>query len=110
VRFILLFIFALPILDALPTSAQSCRVIHGRAILYTGDGQARIWHIGTHHEFSFDYNDPLISKYLAEDGSKALYADFTICPLENYVRGAAQAVVVKNIKNLRVTTRKDWTE
>jgi len=109
-RFSLFFMLAFQIALASPTSAQSCRVIHGRAILYTGDGQARIWHIGTHHEFSFDYNDPLISKYLPEDGSKALYGDFTICPLEKYVRGAAQAVVVKSIKNPRAITRKDWTD
>jgi hypothetical protein len=68
------------------------------------------WHIGTHHEFSVDYDDPLISKYLSEDGSEALYADFTICPIEKYVRGAAQAVIVKSIKNPRVVTRKDWSE
>ena len=36
-HFSLIFLFAI----ASSASAQSCRVIHGRAILYTGDGQLR---------------------------------------------------------------------
>jgi hypothetical protein len=32
-------------------AADSCFTIHGRAHLYGGDGQLRIWHVGTHHDF-----------------------------------------------------------
>jgi hypothetical protein len=32
-------------------STEPCQEIHGRARLYTGDGQLMIWQTGTHHEF-----------------------------------------------------------
>jgi len=35
-------------------AAEACQTIHGRAIYYSGDGQLRIWHIGTHHTFRPD--------------------------------------------------------
>jgi hypothetical protein len=35
-------------------AADSCVTIHGRAHLYGGDGQLRIWHIGTHHDYEPD--------------------------------------------------------
>jgi hypothetical protein len=95
---------------AAPT--EPCREIHGRAILYTGDGQLSIWHIGTHHIFMIldDESYSLLAQYmpieaLPEAGSKALFADFTICPTEKYVRGAAQPAVVKNIKHPHVVPR-----
>jgi len=57
--------------------AETCREIHGRAVFYSGDGQLRIWHIGTHHEFSFcaescgdDRSADLLFQYLKRDGSK----------------------------------------
>jgi hypothetical protein len=33
---------------------ESCLAIHGRLHYYGGDGQLRIWQIGTHHEFTPD--------------------------------------------------------
>jgi hypothetical protein len=35
-------------------AAESCLTVHGRAHLSGGDGQLRIWHIGTHHEYEPD--------------------------------------------------------
>ena len=32
-------------------NTQKCFEIHGRAILYRGDGFFAIWHVGTHHVF-----------------------------------------------------------
>jgi hypothetical protein len=33
---------------------ESCLAIHGRLHYYGGDGQLRIWQIGTHHELTRD--------------------------------------------------------
>ena len=33
---------------------DSCMTIHGRAHLYDGDGQLRIRHVGTHHDYTPD--------------------------------------------------------
>jgi hypothetical protein len=79
-----LYAFLLALAIAVPLHAETCREIHGRAISYTGDGQLVIWHIGTHHDFYVKDDDSrkLLSAYLPEDGSKALFANFTICPVE----------------------------
>ena len=39
-------------------TTESCRVIHGRERRYCGDGQLRIWHIGTHITTSSRTNPP----------------------------------------------------
>jgi len=82
-------------------SAEPCQQIHGRARLYTGDGQLMIWHIGTRHEFwildekSWDQ----IFKYIPNGGGKDLYADFTLCPTRKFRQGAAQPATVKSIQH-----------
>jgi hypothetical protein len=87
--------------------SQTCREIHGRAILYSGDGFLEIWHIGTHHTF-FVVNekstDLILSylPYLGDDRQNALFADFTICPTERYKKGASQSTIVKRIRNAHV--------
>jgi hypothetical protein len=91
--------------------AEKCFAIHGRAVLYRGDGFFAIWHIGTHHVFSpvagASY-DVLFKAFDCESGQRqpALFADFTVCPVERYVPGAAQAVVVKKLEHPRVVS--DW--
>lgn len=92
-------------------SKQTCRVIHGRAMWYRGDGFFAIWHIGTHHIFSPADRDSadLICQYFdCESGDRqpALFADFTICPTEPYQDGAAQNVIVKRVEHPIVFT--DW--
>src|SRR4030095_15770104 len=32
-------------------ATEPCKVIRGRARVYGGDGQLRIWHVGTHHDY-----------------------------------------------------------
>jgi hypothetical protein len=84
------------------SAAENCREIHGRAAYYRGDGQLRIWHIGTHHEFSIDEGSTswnLLLDILGNDGSKALYADFTVCPISGFVKGAAQEAAVTKIRH-----------
>lgn len=92
-------------------STQACRVIHGRAMWYRGDGFFAIWHVGTHHIFSpIDQKSAdLICQYFdcdSGDRQPALFADFTICPTEPFQNGAAQSVVVKRVEHPIVFT--DW--
>lgn len=91
-------------------AAEPCMVIHGRAHLYTGDGQLRIWHIGTHHEYAPDSSSserviawleagvpgPERPKYAIPAGEVYLFADFLICPTEPFKKGAAQGAAVKS--------------
>lgn len=91
--------------------AQTCLQIHGRAVWYRGDGFFAIWHIGTHHIFSpvDKESTDLVCRYFdCESGDRqpALFADFTICPAEPYVKGAAQTVTVTRVQNPRVVA--DW--
>lgn len=103
-------------------AAQPCQRIHGRAILYTGDGQLRIWHIGTHHTFRPDERlDPgydfeqswekvmnlLLGGEKAPEGfdDHALFADFLVCPTRPYREGASQTAIVKNLYHPKVVSR-----
>lgn len=86
--------------------AQECFQIHGRAIWYRGDGFFAIWHIGTHHIFSPADKESvdLICRYfdrVSSDKEPALFADFTVCPTEPYVR-AAQSAIVKEVRHPHV--------
>jgi hypothetical protein len=92
------------------SSAEPCRVIHGRAILYSGDGLLEIWRIGTHHTFFVvdEKSTDLILKYIPYEGGdrqKALFADFTICPTARFKQGASQATIVTRIRHAHIVTR-----
>lgn len=85
-------------------TTESCKVIHGRARLYCGDGQLRIWHIGTRHDFEPDDSSWQRVEGWLEAGAKPtgacqdnadLFADFLICPTEPYKKGAVQKAKVK---------------
>jgi len=85
-------------------TTKSCKVIHGRARRYCGDGQLRIWHIGTHHDFEPDQSSWQRVEGWLEAGAKPtgacqdnadLFADFLICPTEPYKKGAVQKATVK---------------
>jgi len=108
-RTILLCLVLSPALVPL-TSAQACFQIHGRAMEYRGDGFFAIWHIGTHHIFSPDADSAdFVCKYFdCESGDRqpALFAEFTICPTEPFVKGAAQMVKVTAVSHPFVVP--DW--
>ncbi len=90
-------------------------LIHGRAHLYGGDGQLRIWHIGTHHEYEPDETSwRTVEKWLdagVKDSDKAnyawpasavdLFADFLICPTEPFKNGSVQRAKVKSASHRR---------
>jgi len=100
-------------------AAEPCQTIHGRAIYYSADGQLRLWHIGTHHEFQPDaYGgatpnpwDKIITLLKAGDTSpaagsnNALYGDFVVCPTKPYRQGAVQPATLQGMSHLRVVPR-----
>jgi hypothetical protein len=100
-RYILPTLLALLLMPISLIAGEPCQEIHGRARLYTGDGQLMIWHIGTHHEFWIldDKSWDLIFKYIPNGGGKDLYADFTVCPTRPFRNGAAQPSTVKSIRH-----------
>jgi hypothetical protein len=109
-RFLSLGCLALLAFSVPPSQAQHCRVIHGRAVLYSGDSFLEIWHIGTHHTFFVvdEKSADLILDYIpyaGDDLGKALFADFLICPSAPYRRGASQKTIVKEIRHPWVVPR-----
>ena len=93
-------------------AADSCQWIRGRAHLYGGDGQLRIWHIGTHHEFTPDEASgrdvlrwldegvsPADRHYASPASTVYLFGDFLICPTEPFKKGAVQRALVKDVKH-----------
>ena len=104
-------------------AAQPCQTFHGRFRLYSADGQLRIWHIGTHHEFMppdgedqdygiggwdrvmdiLNHNNPNPN---SPPDDVQLFADFTVCPTEPLHPGAAQRATVKSIHHPHVVP---WT-
>jgi hypothetical protein len=91
------------------SQAEPCQEIHGRAILYSGDSFLEIWHVGTHHTFFVvdGKSSDLILEYLhyPESDTEALFADFTVCPTEQFKQGSSQPVIVKRIRNAKVVAR-----
>ena len=95
--------------------ADSCFTIRGRAHLYGGDGQLRIWHIGTHHEYQPDESswakvegwleagikDSDKSRYASPASMVYLFADFVICPTEPFKKGSVQTARVMSAQRRR---------
>jgi hypothetical protein len=100
-------------------AAEPCQSFHGRALFYSADGQFRIWHIGTHHEFeppdmpgsNPDYEpswNRLMTVLLAgsqNPDDHAVYGDFVVCPTQPYHHGAVQPAVIRSMSHLRVVPR-----
>jgi len=92
-------------------AAENCQTIHGRANYYGGDGQLRIWHIGTHHEYEPDESseDKVLGwllagvkpaerqNYASPASAVYLYGDFLVCPTEPFKKGAVQVAKVKTV-------------
>jgi hypothetical protein len=94
-------------------AAPPCQQIHGRAHLYMGDGQLRIWHIGTRHDFepSDLSSTDKIRHFLDDDkdwtapSRRYLFAEFTVCPTERFKEGSVQRVTIEKIRHPRVIIR-----
>jgi hypothetical protein len=101
-------------------AAEPCLTIHGRARFYSGDGQLRIWHIGTHHEYEPDESSwDTVMGWLEAGVKKSeranyyipasvvdLFADFEVCPTEPLRKGAVQHALVKSASH-RYYVKKD---
>jgi hypothetical protein len=102
----------------LPAKAdEPCMVIHGRAHFYGGDGQLRIWHVGTHHEYEPDpssdekviawleagVKDADKEKYAVPASMVYLYGDFLVCPVEPFKKGAVQLARIEWVQHRRYT-------
>ncbi len=108
---ILLLLFASCALWA----AQPCETIYARLHYYGGDGQLRLWHIGTHHEFTPDDSSwNVVHDWLTEGVRRSerenyadaaiavdLYGDFVICPTEPFRKGAVQHAKVIAVSHRR---------
>jgi hypothetical protein len=119
VRLTLTIAVLLIIWASIAVAAEPCQQIHGRMILYTADGQLRLWHIGTHHEFEPDYDgrdngsswDKAVDllKSGNEDagaaGDNALFADFLVCPTKPLQKGAVQPAVIRRVVHSHVVPR-----
>ena len=101
---------------ALPLRADdTCFTIHGRAHLYGGDGQLRIWHVGTHHDYEPDDSSrsrvedwleagvkrPEKSQYASPASLVYSFADFLICPTEPFKKGSVQKAKVVSAEHRR---------
>ena len=108
-RLLVLLALAVLLIPQELSGAEPCQEIHGRAISYSGDAFLEIWHVGTHHTvFVVDQKSTeLIEGYLRypKSDNQALFADFTVCPTENYKKGFSQPVIVKNIRNPKLVSR-----
>ena len=94
-------------------AAEPCTKIRGRAHLYSGDGQLRIWYIGTHHEFEPDNSsqpsvlkwlnagvkNPEKSRWASPDSTVFLFADFVVCPIEPYKKGSVQRAIIRSAEH-----------
>jgi hypothetical protein len=90
---------------------------HGRAHLYGGDGQLRIWRIGTHHEFQPDEStweqvvawleagvrpqDRNTINTISPTSMLYLFADFTVCPVEPFKKGSVQSARIVSATHRR---------
>ena len=105
-----------PLMFARPLRADdACFTIHGRAHLYGGDGQLRIWHVGTHHDYEPDDSSRSRVEDWLEAGVKEpeksqsaspvslvyLFADFLICPTEPFKKGSVQKAKVVSAEHRR---------
>ncbi len=94
-------------------AADSCFTIYGRAHYYGGDGNLRIWRVGTHHDFEPDSSsfsrvttwleagvkEPAKSQSASPLSSVDLLADFLICPTEPFRQGFVQKAKVLGARN-----------
>jgi hypothetical protein len=107
-------LICLALLASLPIyAAEPCRTIHGRATFYDADGELRIWHIGTHHDFEPDQsswdkvigwleagvNDSDKANYAFPASAVNLFGDFLVCPTEPYKKGTVQKAKFKSVSH-----------
>jgi hypothetical protein len=111
-----LLLATLLLLTSIPaTATEPCQTFHGRAHFYGGDGQLRVWHSGTHHEFEPDETtdvkvmtwleagvpDAEKHNYAIPASDVMLFGDFTVCPIEPLRKGWVQRAKVLSVTHRR---------
>ncbi|HEX4741355.1 MAG TPA: hypothetical protein VH353_08500 [Caulobacteraceae bacterium] len=94
-------------IQAQPKNKGDCHWVHGRFTLYTGDGRAMIWIIGTKRTAEIaDYRDDtsgIIDAYekrVPLNGDiDPLHADFRVCALVDSKPGHLQPVRVTDVRD-----------
>ena len=94
-------------IQAQPQRKGDCHWIHGRFTLYTGDGRAVIWIIGTKRTAEIgDYRndtsgiiDAYVKRVPLNGDIDPLFADFQICALADSKPGHMQPVRVTDVRN-----------
>jgi hypothetical protein len=100
-------------------ATERCQAFYGRMVLYPADGQLRLWHIGTHHEFQPEYTgsdggaswDKAVDLLKAGNeaagaaGDNTLYADFVVCPTEPLRKGWVQSATIRSMSHIHVVPR-----
>jgi len=121
-RSIIILAAFLLVTAALPDclAAEPCQAFHGRITFYSGDGQLRLWHIGTHHEFEPDYWgadrgaswDKAVKLLKATNESagaasdNVLYADFVVCSTKPWRKGWVQPAIIRSMTHVHVVPSK----
>ncbi|HEV2619540.1 MAG TPA: hypothetical protein VGU23_06320 [Acidobacteriaceae bacterium] len=105
------FVFLIFLIAVQMRAADTCLTVHGRAHYYSGDGQLRIWHIGTHHDFEPDASSWDTVVGWLDAGAKAagmpdtadrattvdLFGDFLLCPTRPFKDGSVQPAKVISV-------------
>ena len=89
---------------AAPQAKQSlpCYAVRARYTFYEGDGVRELWPIGSRRLLWVeDGDDKLMDKLIPGHQDKALYGEFTICPLEPEKPGAMRHVRITSWKHLK---------
>ena len=93
--------------QAQPRRKGDCSWVHGRFIVYTGDGRFVIWIVGTKRTVEVvDDTDDVSGIFQAYEKRvplkgdiDPLFADFRVCALKNSKPGHMQPVRVSDVRN-----------
>ena len=76
--------------------------MRARYAVYTGDGVRELWPIGSRRTLWVeDGDDKPVDKLIPDHEDKALYGEFTVCPLEPEKPGAMRHVRITSWKDLK---------
>lgn len=82
--------------------AFPCYTVRARYTIYEADGVRELWPIGSRRTLWVeDGDDKLADKLIADHQNKALYGEFTVCPLEPEKPGAMRHVRITSWKDLK---------
>jgi hypothetical protein len=85
-----------------PQPAFPCYTVRARYTIYEADGVRELWPIGSRRTLWVeDGDDKLADKLGPDHQNKALYGEFTVCPLEPEKPGVMRHVRITSWKDLK---------